>query len=93
MSEAKQEVVVDEKKVALAQIRINYQQCFATPEGEKVIADLIDECGFIRSSMVDGDPYGTAFNEGKRQVIVDILNKLNTDPEKLLQILKGNRRR
>ena len=35
--------------------------------------------GFMVPSHVEGDPYSTAFNEGSRNVVIQILSKVRMD--------------
>ena len=54
--------------------RTAYRACFLGPDdrpsldGEVVLADLKRFCRANDSSFVPGDPYTTAFNEGRREV-------------------------
>jgi len=66
-----------------------YQKVFGTHEGKKVLWDLMKSGGILQSSRVPGDPYGTAFNEGARSIVLGILNKVKTNPEKLEKILES----
>lgn len=79
------------KRREKANLIIAYQTVFDSEHGRKVLKDLMSLCGFVQSSM-DDNSHVTAYNEGKRSVIVDILNKVNTDPDKIVEILKDNRK-
>ncbi len=67
--------------------RANYRAVFQTPDGKKVLKDLMQFSNFFRGSYVKGDPSTTAFNEGMRQVILRILTIMETDPLKQEEIL------
>lgn len=57
----------------------DYQRTFSTEHGKRVLRQMMRECGMDEPSFVEGDPYGTAFNEGKRAAVLDIINKLKMD--------------
>lgn len=58
-----------------------YKTVFNTKEGQEALKYLADEAGAYRPSFVSGDPYQTAFNEGKRQMYNHIIGILNQDEE------------
>ena len=64
----------------LRQKIIEYKETFATPSGEKVLEDLSRQLYLTSSTFVDNNPYGSAFNEGKRWVILHITKMLSLDP-------------
>jgi hypothetical protein len=49
-----------------------YKDVFTSPNGKLVLEDLRLNNG-DRQSYVKGDPYHTAFNEGRRAIYLDIL--------------------
>jgi len=51
-----------------------YKQTFSTDAGKKVLADLEARCNWRASSYVAGDANATAFEEGKRAVILHVHN-------------------
>ena len=51
-----------------------YKQVFATESGKKVLKDLEARCNFRNTTFIQNDSIGTAFEEGKRSVFLDILN-------------------
>jgi len=54
-----------------------YRQTFVeTDNGERVLQDLEKRCNMHSSSYVAGDANATAFEEGKRAVILHIHNML-----------------
>lgn len=54
-----------------------YRQTFVeTDNGERVLEDLEKRCNVHSSSYVAGDANATAFEEGKRAVILHIHNML-----------------
>lgn len=44
----------------------NFKRIFNTDEGKEVLKYLAEEAGQFRTSYVQGDSHGMAFNEGKR---------------------------
>lgn len=63
--------------------RRSYRACFLgqdskpSPDGEIVLADLRRFCRAVDTSFVPGDPYATAFNEGRREVWTRIQHHIN----------------
>ncbi len=61
-------------------------QCVAdTPEGKRMLEHLSQECLECVSTFVSGNQFGTAFNEGKRYVILYIRGMLARDPNIIRQ--------
>ncbi len=46
------------------------------PNARLVLADLAEACNVSRSAHVPGDPYETAFQEGKRAVFLLIAGRI-----------------
>lgn len=65
-----------------AQLKQLYHKVFDSPEGEDVLSHLRASCFGDSRTFVPGDPYGTAFNEGRRSVFLDILARLKEQIEK-----------
>lgn len=63
----------------------DYRVVFGSPEGERVLADLIDMNGVLRPTF-DPDPNVSAFNEGRRNVLLDILRYLSVEPEQFRKL-------
>ena len=56
------------------------------PDGTRsrlVLADLAQVCMAGETSVVPGDPQGTAFNEGKRAIWLHIQSMLRLDPSEI----------
>ena len=53
-----------------------YNQAFSSTAGEKVLADLKQRF-YDRPSNVPGDPFQTHVNEGAREVMLYILQRIN----------------
>tara|TARA_R100001460_G_scaffold17294_2_gene37346 strand:+ start:613 stop:819 length:207 start_codon:yes stop_codon:yes gene_type:complete len=56
-----------------------YKQTFNTDSGAKVLTDLEARCNFKTLSYVAGDANATAFEEGKRAVILHIYNMIREE--------------
>lgn len=65
-----------------------YKTIFNTPEGQEVLKYLAEEAGAYRPSFVPGDPYQTAFNEGKRQMYSHITGVINQNEEVIRRALQ-----
>ncbi|MCB9949170.1 MAG: hypothetical protein H6842_15315 [Rhodospirillaceae bacterium] len=57
-----------------------------------VLADLARLCCATQSSVVPGDPQGTAFNEGKRAVWLHVQDMLALRPERLTELMERSER-
>ena len=56
----------------------DYRKVFiGSPEGKRVLLDLLQFCGVIRPVYVPGDLEATATNEGVRTVALTILDQLD----------------
>lgn len=58
----------------LEQLKSMYNQAFTSDAGKKVLADLEGRCNWRATSYVAGDANASAFEEGKRAVILHIHN-------------------
>ena len=56
----------------------DYKQVFSTPEGQRVLLDLMD-ASYMLTSSFEKNPYQAAFNEGHRNLVLRILTKSKTD--------------
>lgn len=61
------------------QIKLMYGDVFTSEAGKKVLADLESRCNWRISSYVAGDANATAFEEGKRAVLLHIHNMLEEE--------------
>ena len=71
---------MDKKKIEKKYIGIvkAYRNVFMSPEGEKVLQDLM-KVHHVKSSSFDPNPQVAAFKEGERNVILRILTRMNLD--------------
>lgn len=54
----------------------DYQRTFGSVHGKRVLRHLMKVHGLMLSSHVSGDSHATAFNEGGRNAVIQILNKV-----------------
>lgn len=85
----------NEDEVAATQTRKQIElasafgQTFSTKEGEKVLADLMRE-GHMLASSYRGDIDDTVFNEGKRSLVLYILQQMNVNVSQLKRAYEQN---
>ncbi len=60
-------------------LRLMYNDVFASESGVKVLTDLEARCNWRTSSYVAGDANATAFEEGKRAVLLHIFNMMKEE--------------
>jgi hypothetical protein len=83
--EEKQKSARLKRKLSLLE---SYKSSFDGIYGKKVLFDLMKESGFLSPAHTVGDPYTTAYNDGKRSVLLFILKQLNTSTEDILNLIK-----
>lgn len=79
------ELKTESAKRSLANLR-DYQAVFLTPEGEKVLKDLMKRFGMLNSTAHD-NPYTTYYCEGQRAVILHIIEKLKMNINDVYSVL------
>jgi len=60
-------------------LKLMYNDLFTSEAGKQVLGDLEARCNWRTSSYVAGDANATAFEEGKRAVLLHIHNMLRVD--------------
>lgn len=60
-------------------LKLMYNDLFTSDAGKQVLGDLEARCNWRTSSYVAGDANATAFEEGKRAVLLHIHNMLRED--------------
>lgn len=88
MAEAKQKKEETTKK-HIATID-DYQKVFGSERGKKVLRHMMRISGFLSTSHVNNDPYSTAFNEGMRSMVIQIIKKTKIDIKDLEERLQQN---
>ena len=63
----------------MTQLKVMYKDVFKDHAGKKVLEDLEIRCNWRASSYVAGDANATAFEEGKRAVILHIYNMMKEE--------------
>ena len=74
-------------ELTIEQLRGNYKRLFDTDDGKVVLEHLKVCFGFYQTTYAKGDPYDTAFFEGQRSVVLNVLRML--EPQKKLQQQRG----
>tara|TARA_E500000305_G_scaffold20164_1_gene15235 strand:+ start:9998 stop:10270 length:273 start_codon:yes stop_codon:yes gene_type:complete len=69
--------------------RATYKEIFGSEAGKEVLDDLMKSNYFFTSTQT-GDSHETSFNEGRRSVILAILNYVSLDIEKIQQRMKDS---
>lgn len=65
-----------------------FKRVFNSSEGATVLKELKRLCMHDKSTYVKNDTHGTAFNEGKRAVLLQILQVLDMTDVELNELLK-----
>ena len=68
------------------QLKQDYESTFGSDAGKRVLADLCGRHFIFSSTLMPGDPYHTHTNEGRRSVVVDIINYLSVSIGELEQL-------
>jgi hypothetical protein len=63
----------------MAQLKVMYKDIFGDNAGKKVLSDLEARCNWRSTSYVAGDANATAYEEGKRAVILHIYNMMKEE--------------
>jgi hypothetical protein len=67
-----------------------FKDVFGTDKGKEVLKILSLSCGLLRSSFVSNDPMALARNEGKREVILEIISILRMKDEDVDALIENN---
>lgn len=68
----------------LKDMALTYKRVFDTPDGKKVLRDLMN-CSNFMNSTIGRDSHETYFNEGSRSIIIRILKTTNMSIEQIEQ--------
>ena len=63
--------------------KVQYKEFFSTDDGKEILADLARRHFVHTSTFVPHDTHHSAFNEGRRAVILDIISLVNIPMEEL----------
>ena len=77
-------------KEQISEVELNqaYRETFASKSGSLVLRHLVREHGLLRQAFVDGDSHATSFNDGGRNVIIQLLRRIHTDEEIEKQVIQ-----
>lgn len=71
----------EEQKALLRQKKIDYDKVFRTPEGQRVLKDLMEKCQFFEELDQFNQGSETIFKaEGRRMIFIYILQQLTMRP-------------
>jgi hypothetical protein len=63
-----------------------YEQVFASPDGKRVLYDILRAGGLLTISHVPGDPYSTEWNDGRRSLALHIVDQLRWNEAELVKL-------
>ena len=66
--------------------KAHYDEVFKSDTGRRVLSDLAAANYVYATAFVPGDPYMSAFREGRRAVVIDLINYSDTSIEELMKI-------
>ena len=69
--------------------RATYKEVFSTEPGREVLEDLMKN-NFLWTSTQTSDSHETPYNEGRRSVILAILNYVSLDADRIQTMMKQN---
>lgn len=65
------------------ELRSAYKSCFKSQSGKIVLQHLIKVHGVLRPSFIEDNQHATSFNEGGKNVVLKIMQKLHFKEEEL----------
>ena len=68
------------------ELRAAFQQTFESDSGKRVLVFLKHFCGQTRASYIKGDPGETAYLEGRRSVVLQLMKYLLLDDEDMIRM-------
>lgn len=71
-------------------INTTMKRLFNSKDGERVLKHLLDMSGYEKSSVVGFDPNKTYYDLGKKDIVKAILNCINIDDKKAIEIARQN---
>lgn len=74
----------DKKRAEMIQ---RYKKFFGSPDGEEIIKDLIKSCGIL-NPIFNKDPIVMSYNEGRRGMVLDIINLLDFDEKRIYDLTR-----
>ncbi len=72
-----------------ARVSEAYKRVFDTPDGKRVLADILERGMVLQTSIVAGAPDMTQANEGRRQLALEIVEQLRWNPMDVLALAEA----
>lgn len=69
---------------------IRFKEVFSSPNGKEVLKKILNYCGLLRTSYVQGDSLATARNEGRREVGLEIVRILKMNEDQINHFVDNN---
>ncbi len=66
-----------------------YRRVFETPDGQRVLADILANCGVL-DPVISGTTESTLVAAGKQSAGLEILGILKKDPAEVWSLMEGN---
>ena len=63
-----------------------WRDAYALPAGKMIVHDLLESCGLLEVSHTPQDATQTAFQEGRRSVALEILERLRWQGDELMAL-------
>jgi hypothetical protein len=82
---AKAVVMMARRRLAIAS---DYHTVYGTPEGERMIHDILREAGLLSVGHVAGDPGSSTFADGKRAVGLAVIQRLRWSEGELVKLAR-----
>ena len=76
------------KEKTTQELSSHYRRVFTGDDGQVIMEHLKLCHNFYRTSQVKGDPHESAFQEGQRYVVLNILKMLENEPN--VKPIQGN---
>ena len=73
--------------IDLIRRRQDYRRTFGGEPGRRVLRDLMRRHYVLRSTQIVGDSHETAFNEGRRAVVLDVLHALSANEAAVRELM------
>ncbi len=67
--------------------RQDYRRALGGEAGRRVLRDLMRRRFVVRSTQSAGDSHETAFNEGRRAVVLDVMHAVRVDEDAVRELL------
>jgi hypothetical protein len=68
---------------------MDYKRVFKTEQGQRVLHDLMKEHFIMSPTYQKGDSMELAYKEGQRNVVLRILEVMDTDPQAIIKYIEG----